>query len=416
MGNVRDLYLQKNWVAYPEMPRGALKWGRVEQSVKQPIDQSVEGLDKKIRLGMQLLTDWTFKDAPEIKAGDVLNEGDLIALMPGNQIILLAPNLTNRKTNSEQWSEHKKWQNFLVQVRTFFREKSFHEVRTPTLVSCPGTEPNLEVFTTEFKLNSKAIKYYLPTSPELNLKKLLAEGAERIFEVATVFRNGEKTTRHEPEFTMLEWYRAFSGLSFIKMDVIELVEAMSDALKVERPTEILTFSVAELFKKHCDFDLKPHTSVDELKKLAAHLQVDVTSASCIDDYFYLIFTDKIENKWPQDRLVFIEKYPPYQAASARIGFDAWAERFEFYWRGFELGNAFHELNDPRVQRQRAQVDIEKKKALGKTAINLDAQFFAAMDFGLPPSAGIAVGLERLYMALVNSRAAHTDISSFKRIY
>jgi lysyl-tRNA synthetase class 2 len=396
MSKTRDEYLQKHWPQYPEMPRGALKWGRVEQ----------------MRLGVQILTEWNFKDAPLIKAGDVLLEGDLIALMPANQVILLAPNLTSRTARSEQWSEHKKWHEFLVFMRVFFKEKRFQDVKTPVLVASPGTEPSLEVFETEFKLDSKSQKYYLPTSPELNLKKLLAEGAERIFEIAPVFRNGEKTKRHEPEFTMLEWYRAFAGLSTIKLDTIEMVEAMADALKVDRPIEVLTFTVADLFKKYCNFELKPETTVNELKALAEKLNVDVSAAESIDDYFYLIFIDKIENQWPQDRLVFIEKYPPYQAALARIGADGWAERFEFYWRGLELGNAFHELNNPQIQKQRALEDLEKKKKTGKKEIPLDPKFFESLEYGLPPSAGIAVGLERLYMALTQN----ADISSLKRIY
>lgn len=400
MSKLRSEYLQNNWRAYPEMPRGALKWGRVEL------------FNLNIRLGVENLTEWALKDAPQFKAGDVLVEGDLVALMPANQITLLAPNLTNRASKSEMWTEHRKWQEFSSHVRHFFKEKRFLEVKTPTLVACPGTEPTLEVFETEFNLDSKKVKYYLPTSPELNLKKLLAEGADRIFEIASVFRNGEKTKRHEPEFTMLEWYRAFTGLNAIKMDVIEMVELASDFLKVERPKEVLTFSVRELFKSYCNFDLKPETSLAELKKLAESLGVDVSAASSIDDYFYLIFIDKIENKWPQDRLVFVEKYPPYQAALARIGPDGWAERFETYWQGYELANAFHELNDPSVQRKRAQEDLEKKKLSGKKTVQLDEKFFSALDFGLPPSAGIALGLERLYMALTKS----SDISALKRIY
>lgn len=404
MSTRRDEYLKNHWVSYPDMPRGALKWGRVEQTNSQ------------IRLGVKNLTDWTFKDTPTIKVGDVLTEADLVSLMPGDQVVLLAPNLTNRTARSELWSEHKKWFEFLVAVRSFFKEKRFQDVKTPVLVSCPGTEPNLEVFETEFlsdsKMPSKSKTYYLPTSPELNLKKLLVEGAEKIFEIASVFRNGEKTKVHEPEFTMLEWYRAFAGLNAIKMDVIELVELMADFLKVERPVEVLTFTIPDLFKKYCNFDFKPETTIEELKNLAKNLQIDVTAASCIDDYFYLIFLEKIENKWPQDRLVFIEKYPPYQAALARIGADGWAERFEFYWQGLELGNAFHELNNPQVQKIRALEDIEKKKALGKKTIQLDDRFFEALNYGMPPSAGIAVGLERLYMALIRK----SDISSLKQIY
>ncbi|AGH94888.1 EF-P lysine aminoacylase EpmA [Pseudobdellovibrio exovorus] len=396
MIKTRDEYLQKHWTRYPEMPRGALKWGRVEN----------------LRLGTHQLSQWNLKDSPSYLGQDILQDGDLVALFPANQIVLLAPNLSDRTMPRLLWSEHQKWQEFLVQVRQVFREKKFQEVKTPTLVKCPGTEPTLEVFETQQRIGSEVTRYFLPTSPELNLKKLLSEGAEKIFEIAPVFRNGERTERHSPEFTMLEWYRAFAGLHAIKMDVIELVETLCDRLKLERPLEVLTFTIPDLFKQYCDFDFKPDTTDGELKELAHKLGVDVSAATCLDDYFYLIFLEKIENKWPQDRLVFIEKYPPYQAALARIGTDGWAERFEFYWRGFELGNAFHELNDPVVQRQRSLEDLQKKQQNGKSAIELDENFFTALDFGLPPSAGIAVGVERLFMAVTQTR----DISFLNRIY
>lgn len=383
MSKRRDEYLEKHWIKYPEMPRGALRYGRSEQ----------------MRIGTQNLTEWTFKDAPEIKAGDVLLDGDLLALMPSNQLVMLAANRTDRKPKFDKWPEQKKWFDFLTLVRTFFKEKRFQDVKTATLVICPGTEPTIEVFETEFSLGSKKIKFFLTTSPELNLKKLLTEGAERIFEIASVFRDGELTDKHHPEFTMLEWYRAFSNFSAVKMDMIELVEYLSDQMKVDRPLEVLTFSIPDLFLKHCQFELKPYTTEDELKALAVKLNVDVSSAQTMDDYFYLIFMEKIEFQWPADRLVFIEKYPPYQAALARIGSDGWAERFEVYWNGLELANAFHELNNPDIQRQRAADDLVKKKLLGKKEITLDADFFTALDYGLPPSSGIAVGLERLFMAM-----------------
>jgi len=383
MSKRRDEYLQNHWLKYPEMPRGALRYGRVQQ----------------MRLGVQILTDWSFKDATEIKAGDVLVDGDLIALFPNNQMILLTPNLTEKSPKNDKWPEQKKWFDYLSAIRQFFIEKRFQDVKTATLVTCPGTEPSLEVFETEFELGSRKLKYYLPTSPELNLKKLLSEGAERIFEIASVFRNGELTERHSPEFTMLEWYRAFAALSAIKMDIIELIEHLSDKLKVERPLEVLTFTVADLFKTYCQFDFTPTTTKDELEQLAHKLNVDVSSATSIDDYFFLIFMEKIENQWPKDRLVFVEKYPPYQAALARVGSDGWAERFEAYWQGLELANAFHELNNPVLQRERAEDDLKKKQQLGKKTIELDPEFFAALDYGLPPAAGIALGLERLYMAL-----------------
>ena len=383
MSKRRDDYLQNHWIKYPEMPRGALRYGRCEQT----------------RIGTQILTNCSFKDAPQFKAGDVLVDGDLVALMPSNQLILLTANLTERKPKFDKWPEQKKWFEYLNHVRTFFKEKRFQDVKTSTLVLCPGTEPSLDVFETLFELGSHRQKFFLPTSPEINLKKLLSEGAERIFEIAAVFRNNEMTDRHTPEFSMLEWYRGFANLNAIKMDMIEMVEYLADQLKLERPLEVLTFSIPELFKKNCHFDLKPTTTLAELRELAHHLKIDVASATSMDDYFYLIYLEKIENHWPKDRLVFIEKYPPYQAALARIGLDGWAERFEVYWQGLELGNAFHELNNPDLQRLRSEEDLAKKKQLGKKEITLDPEFFKALDYGLPPSAGIAVGLERLFMAL-----------------
>lgn len=129
MSKRRDEYLQNHWLKYPEMPRGALRYGRIQQ----------------MRLGTQILTDWAFKDAPEIKAGEVLVDGDLIALFPSNQIILLTPNLTNKSPKNDKWPEQRKWFDYLSLVRNFFKEKRFQDVKTPTLVVCPGTEPSLEV-------------------------------------------------------------------------------------------------------------------------------------------------------------------------------------------------------------------------------------------------------------------------------
>lgn len=395
MSKSRDLFLKQHWAKYPETPRGALRFGRVHQ----------------MRVGNYHLADWSILGAsPEsldFKGSDVLRDGDIVAIMQAGKFVLVAPNLTSESLfytlDNDPWTNKRQWFEFQQHIRDFFRDKRFLEVKTPTLVKCPGTEPSLEVFETEFVLGSKKEKYYLPTSPEINLKKMLSDGAERIFEIASVFRNGERTERHHFEFTMLEWYRSYANLSTIKHDLIELVEHISDQLKVSRPKEVLTFSMPELFQKYCNFDLKPGTTEDELKQLAQKLNVDVQSATGIEDYFYLIFIDKIEHQWPLDRLVFVEKYPPYQAALARLDHQGWADRFEAYWNGYELANAFHELNDPQLQRQRSQEDLDKKKLMGKLEVGLDESFFVALEKGMPPSAGIAVGLERLYMAAKNIR-------------
>ena len=397
MSKIRDEFLDKQWRRYPEMPQRALRWGRVEQHYLGTLSLA----------GLKLIVERETEEG--VAAEEILHEGDLVCLLPNNKVMLLAPNLTQRKSNSCRWATYKQWQGFLSEVRRVFVAKTFIEVRTPTLVSCPGTEPSLEVFETEFQNGSERKKFFLPTSPELNLKKLLAEGAEKIFELAPVFRNGESTDRHLPEFIMLEWYRAFANLAKIKMDVLDLIDSAASHLQAAKPAGVLTFSVSQLFKEKCGFDLRPETSVDELKELALRLGVDVKSAQSIDDYFYLIFMEKIEYTWPADHIVFVEKYPPYQAALARVGSDGWAERFEVYWKGYELGNAFHELNDPTVQRLRAEDDLAKKAQSGKKPVLLDGNFFTALEFGMPPSAGIAVGLERLYMALTDLN----DISALR---
>jgi len=350
MGKAREEYLQKHWTRYPEMPQRALKSGRVEQLFLGT--QSVKSLT--------LVNHPAESNAFQIEAGEVLADGDIVCLLPGNQIVLLAPNLTDRKPGSMMWAEHRGWQQFLHFVRQVFKDKSFLEIKTPTLVACPGTEPSIEVFETEFREGSKIKKYFLPTSPELNLKKLLAEGADKIFEIAPVFRNGERTGRHAPEFLMLEWYRSFCNLNRIKMDVTELIDVVCTHLKVTPPAGILHLSIPDLFQQYCQFKLTPQTTAEELKELAKKLNVDVSAAVTIDDFFYLIFMEKIEYQWPQDHLVFVEKYPPYQAALARISTDGWAERFEVYWKGLELANAFHELNDP-VYKKNAPLRIFNRK-------------------------------------------------------
>lgn len=338
-----------------------------------------------------------FEKAPEFS--EFLDFGDLVAVISENELILLAPQKASLPQNAYDKELFLKWNSYLEHVRGFFKFNNFVELKTPSLVVCPGTEPTLDVFSTELQVGSRKEKLFLPTSPELHLKKALALGAEKIFEIATCFRNGELTERHQPEFLLLEWYRAYDNLASIKKDVIDLVTYLSKSLKVPGPRQILSYSVAELFKIHCQFTLTPQTTLEELKSLAEKLKVDVRSAESIDDYFFLIFMEKIEKQLPPEDLIFVEKYPPYQAALARLTEDGWGDRFEFYWQGLELANAFHELNDPKIQRLRSQEDLQKKAEAGKEAIRLDEDFFQSLEAGMPPSGGIALGLERLFMCL-----------------
>ncbi|WP_373998951.1 EF-P lysine aminoacylase EpmA [Bdellovibrio bacteriovorus] len=401
----RKDYLNLIWKSYPAMPSDAQAAGRIYKIEK-------DGESLKLTLSRDnKIHKIEFAKAPE--HSEFLLEGDLVAVVSATQIVLLAPQkspLPKRIFNKDLLAS---WSEYLQGIKDFFTQEEFLELKTPSLVTCPGTEPSLDVFSTVLQVGSRKEKLYLPTSPELHLKKALALGAEKIFEIAPCYRNGEITERHQPEFLMLEWYRAYDNLSTIKKDVEKLVVYLAKKLKVEAPKKVRSVSIAELFKHYCDFDLKPDTTKEELKSLAEKLGVDVRSAESIDDYFFLIFMEKIESVLPADELIFVEKYPPYQAALARLTEDGWGDRFEVYWKGLELANAFHELNDPGIQRLRSNEDLEKKKDMGKEVVNLDEEFFQCLEAGMPPSGGIALGVERLFMALQN-RPQISEIKVFPK--
>jgi lysyl-tRNA synthetase class 2 len=240
----------------------------------------------------------------------------------------------------------------------------------------------------------------LPTSPEISLKKMLAGGYEKIFEIRPCFRNGEITDTHQPEFFMLEWYRAYSDLERIKQDVLRLIEFVTE-IEMTQKHEALRFetkTMAQLFDEILDFKLTPTTPAEELAALAERLGLSTRGYELWDDLFYLIFVDQIEPRIQSEHPVFVEKYPPSQAALARLTDDGWGDRFELYWKGLEIANAFHELNDPKIQWARFQEDLAKKRQLGKETPMLDEDFMQALRSGMPPSGGIALGLERLFMA------------------
>lgn len=336
--------------------------------------------------------------------------GDLVSVeRKTNSIQVLQKTASTQLPKEINFDTLKKWNWFIKEVREFFYQKDFLELKTPLLVTSPGSEPSLDIFATELLHGHKKKQMFLPTSPELHLKKALVKGAERIYEITSSFRNNEITERHQPEFFILEWYRAFSNLNQIKKDCEQLVHHLvlekmkkyggsSALLDIELP-KAGSISVADLFKQHLGFELRPETNLEDLKKLAELKQVDVHAASSIDDFFFLIFMDKIEHRWSRDEILFVEKYPPYQAALARMTEDGWGDRFEMYWQGYEIANAFFELNDVEIQKQRFAEDNEKKIHLGKQPVPIDEDFIEHLEMGMPPSAGIALGLDRLFMAL-----------------
>jgi lysyl-tRNA synthetase class 2 len=257
----------------------------------------------------------------------------------------------------------------------------------------------LNFFSTELTKGQKRKKVYLPTSPELHLKKALALGYGPLFEIKNCFRNDEISEHHEPEFTMLEWYRPFSDLSAIAEDAEKLLQFVSGQPRLK----LKKTSMPELFREHLQFELQANTGVQELAQLAQKVGVKLSASEPIDDVFNRLFIERIEPKLPADQPLLVQDFPPYLAAYSRLTEKGWADRFEIYWQGMELANAFHELNDPVLQEQRMREDLQKKSSLGKPTPDLDEEFLQALRFGLPPSGGIALGVERLFMALTQRK-------------
>ena len=348
---------------------------------------------------------------------------------------LLSPCLDLKLKSKADRNTIVKWNHFLTAIREYFTGQNFVEVRTPSLVSCPGTEPHIQFFSTEFKMGNGQKKYFLPSSPELHLKKALSLGFEKVFELKECFRNGEVSPHHQPEFLMLEWYRAGQSLDSIEKDISDLIQFIfkKDMFASVPAISMPHFSMQHLFKKYLDFDLSPHTTFEELLqfvKKSTNIFINEKSYDNFDDLFNLLFVEVIEAKLfaENEGPFFINKYPPSQAAYARIGADGWAERFEFYWNGLEIGNAFHEVNDPELQLSRMRSDLEKKHDIEKWktekqktdflgadfVTQFDEEFIQALRAGMPPSSGIAVGVERLFMAMSGiAEIGRTRLFEFK---
>lgn len=289
------------------------------------------------------------------------------------------------------------WPRFLADVRRHFDERGLQEIQTPSLVPCPGLEPSLEPFATERILGSKSEKVYFPTSPEIHLKKALCLGWTDLFEIKTCFRNGERSELHRPEFEMLEWYRAYARLDQISDDIGGLLEFLNkNGWIKDGGAELVRTTFRDLFAEQLGFDLTPRTSREEWVGLCRRLNIDFTDADSSDDLFHRLWFEKIEPTLHAPTVVW--GFPPSQAALARIHSSGFADRFEFYWRGVEIANAFHEVNGADEQLGRWEAERRERRHLRASDVPIDQELVDWMrDFKMPPTAGIALGLERLFM-------------------
>jgi lysyl-tRNA synthetase class 2 len=304
----------------------------------------------------------------------------------------------------------------LEQIRAFFSGHGVLEVETPILSTAAVTDPALASFATRYTgpLFPHGQTLYLHTSPEFPMKRLLAAGSGSIYQICKVFRDGESGRRHNPEFTLLEWYRVGFDHHQLMAETGELVmQLLAPALRLN-PPELLTYR--EAFLRHANID--PHTATDSdsaavADKHGIRAPTDLHQHNDVAVWRDLLLTHVVEPKLGQGRLTFIYDYPASQASLARIrpGNPPVAARFELYLNGIELGNGFHELADTDVQRTRFERQLHARAASSLPTVPLDERLLAALAHGLPDCAGVALGFDRLVMLASNTHTIN-DVMTF----
>lgn len=291
-------------------------------------------------------------------------------------------------------------------IREFFSQHGVLEVETPSLSMFGNTDLHIESFATSFSglTASDTRERFLRTSPEYPMKRLLASGLGDCYELGRVFRNGEAGRSHNPEFTLLEWYRI--GLDHHRL-MTECTELVCAALRlVGRQIEIDKTSYINWFKRELDLD--PMNALESalrerLQEFGIHPQ-----GLTRDDWLDLLITQRLQPALPHDRITVVYDYPASQCALAKIragespdSFNTVAERFELYLGPHELANGYHELNDAVEQRARFERDNARRRERGLREMTIDENLLGVLD-DLPDCAGVALGVDRLLMCLLDT--------------
>ena len=354
-----------------------------------------------------------------IKAGDIVELYGIVVegIIEVTQARLLAP--SNTEWCQGDWARFHAnglWENMRVRaavldaVRDFFRDENFLSVDTPTLVRASAQEEHIQLFATEYQGDKEQEQLYLAPSPELYMKRLLGVGFERIYQISRSYRNGEMGPQHNPEFTLIEWYRAYASYEEIMTDVENLVvhvvgSVLGQSSVVRERREIglqppwERLSVRDAFAHWAAIDLDACVDAESLFHRACVLGYDSAKrGDSWEDLYHKILLERVEPELAKLGAVHLFDYPRQLAALAKLkeGDSAVAERTEAYLGGVELSNGYTELNDPTQQRERF---ARGARPGGAPA---DEAFLAAMERGIPPAGGIALGLDRLVMVVAGA--------------
>ena len=289
-------------------------------------------------------------------------------------------------------------------IRAFFAERGMLEVETPVLSRGGNSEPNIASFSLEFsgRTDGAPRTRWLRTSPEYPLKRLLAAGLGDCYELGRVFRDGEAGGRHNPEFTMLEWYRV--GWNHLRL-AEETADLVNAALAlVGRSATLRVVRYRDLYRDALGID--PFVASEgELRAALGDVHIDPAGLTR-DDWLDLLMTHRLQPAFASGELLAVTDWPASQCALARLCDDGdgflVAERFELYLGPVELANGYHELTDAGEQRARFQRDLERRRERGALEPPLDEAFLAALETGLPDCAGVALGVDRLLMAMLGT--------------
>ncbi len=295
----------------------------------------------------------------------------------------------------------------LGRARAYFAQTGAMEVETPLLVRAAVTDVHLESLAVHRSDGTRV--GFLHTSPEYAMKRLLCAGAPDLYQVAHVFREGERGRRHNPEFTMIEWYRRDIDHLGLMRDVDALLRALLEPMRPVGPTVHLTYAAA--FEAALGVDpLTASTAALEAALRRTELDVPDSLHGDRDGLLDLGMSLCVAPRFAADRITFVRDFPASQAALARVSGPV-AARFEAFWGGLELANGFHELGDATEQAQRFAADAATRRARGQPARETDRLFIAALAAGLPACSGVALGFDRVVMVAAGARSID-DVIAF----